>query len=843
VDALDQDMAQFDKTYKPGGTAVKERPGKADSLDADMSAFDKAYNTPPVVFKTPAVKNWVRGAFEQGMGIDQVAAMRPNFARSAIEHEHNQWQVEKQGGGVTPISQLVGQQPPSGPLISHYRDKPLPVAAHPAPLPYVRPGAQAIGEALRNGDKETAAQLSVASGIPLNHPEVQQAASQFDYSAPSMTKPIGEALGAITAASGEGAKWITDKVWKASYVNGPQNPMAGPMSSPTDDMEKAQRVQDVLSGKVKTPKALLEAGKNAGQIVPFFVGGVPGAFVRGLGAVTLFLPNEQGEMGAVSLIKGEALRGGKTWKAIQQGDWGTVVENAPALLTDAYVLFKGGQEGLGAIEHPIETAATAGGPEARAAAFGHEDAPRPYTEAEAKSNHSKALSKARVQLQAAKDSGTSPQIIARLQAQHDELNTLRDFTTGEKFGTNLVARKNPPAQGAAIPEQASPEPSSAKQTPNWGEKRGDLRRKIADYATVKGLDEEAAGDELTKERHRQYQEFISKLEDGDVLLDHDGNVTVHKNGYAYKLRQVGKSLVGSRDNVRLGGAKADALKVIGKVELNPGFGLDFADNADAVRTIDAAAKANGIGLGFDVDSTPAAQGVDAQGAAIPVDGKPFEFPYVRNTKKATNEGGRFGQDVEPSGRYMLQGKPVDRPNMESGTARFEKPLVVDFGEGYQEPGNWKKVLSQKYGGKTGNALSQAIRDDGYDGIVTIGETAGEKHTLEIVDLRRQPPPPPSSAPSAPETAPVKAQGAAETQAEAGEPPAPAAEPPKVELSEGRTVEKIARKLKNAGEDWDSLSDEQKSERFLKRYESESLKEHQESMDQFFDWIRCGGGKI
>jgi hypothetical protein len=75
---------------------------------------------------------------------------------------------------------------------------------------------------------------------------------------------------------------------------------------------------------------------------------------------------------------------------------------------------------------------------------------------------------------------------------------------------------------------------------------------------------------------------------------------------------------------------------------------------------------------------------------------------------------------------------------EKGSVRFENPLVVDFGGGYGTPTNWKNVLSSQYGGKTGLKLTKAIRDAGYDGIVTIEPSKGPNrpaYTSEIVDIR------------------------------------------------------------------------------------------------------------
>jgi len=96
-------------------------------------------------------------------------------------------------------------------------------------------------------------------------------------------------------------------------------------------------------------------------------------------------------------------------------------------------------------------------------------------------------------------------------------------------------------------------------------------------------------------------------------------------------------------------------------------------------------------------------------------------------------GARFGQDVEPAGRYYIK-KPEghrEMPNWLESTVTFQNPLVIDWGKGgYADPDNWKQVLHKKYG-KKGKALSRALLKDGYDGIITIKD--GE--TSEIVDLK------------------------------------------------------------------------------------------------------------
>ena len=120
---------------------------------------------------------------------------------------------------------------------------------------------------------------------------------------------------------------------------------------------------------------------------------------------------------------------------------------------------------------------------------------------------------------------------------------------------------------------------------------------------------------------------------------------------------------------------------------------------------------------------------------------PIDFDYIHNAEKSPNMGSRFGQDVEPHGRYIQQkpstwrGDEIERqivPQTSSGSVRFNKPYVLDVGAGYGEPTNWKNVLSKQYGGLKGRELSEALIKDGYDGVITFGPKHGA--TSEVVDL-------------------------------------------------------------------------------------------------------------
>lgn len=116
-------------------------------------------------------------------------------------------------------------------------------------------------------------------------------------------------------------------------------------------------------------------------------------------------------------------------------------------------------------------------------------------------------------------------------------------------------------------------------------------------------------------------------------------------------------------------------------------------------------------------------------------GQSITIEYIRNTNKSPNFGDLYGQHIEPAGRYMTlkpEGfKKENHPHIEVGTITFKNPLVIDFGGGYQNPTNWKFVLSSQFKNKKGKYLSREIAKKGYDGIITL-----EKNGIpgEIVDI-------------------------------------------------------------------------------------------------------------
>ena len=131
-----------------------------------------------------------------------------------------------------------------------------------------------------------------------------------------------------------------------------------------------------------------------------------------------------------------------------------------------------------------------------------------------------------------------------------------------------------------------------------------------------------------------------------------------------------------------------------------------------------------------VDNTKASEKQEVN--KIKQDGS-ITMTYVRNANTNTqNYGSRYGQNIEPAGEYMsmdtMEGK-YKIPGFEYGTIDFKKPLILEQKD--TTPNGWKKDLSNKYGGLTGKKLSDAIKKDGYDAIMTKDE---DGNFIEVVNL-------------------------------------------------------------------------------------------------------------
>lgn len=115
---------------------------------------------------------------------------------------------------------------------------------------------------------------------------------------------------------------------------------------------------------------------------------------------------------------------------------------------------------------------------------------------------------------------------------------------------------------------------------------------------------------------------------------------------------------------------------------------------------------------------------------------PITFDYIHNTEKSPDFGNRYGQDIEPHGRYISMrpenrdAETLDPKRHETGTVTFQNPLHIPFGGGYSDESNWKHQLSKQFDNKTGKDLSDAVRGAGHDAIMTYDDYGPD----EIVDL-------------------------------------------------------------------------------------------------------------
>lgn len=112
------------------------------------------------------------------------------------------------------------------------------------------------------------------------------------------------------------------------------------------------------------------------------------------------------------------------------------------------------------------------------------------------------------------------------------------------------------------------------------------------------------------------------------------------------------------------------------------------------------------------------------------------YVHIKNAGPV-NTGMDFGQKLEPAGEYMsmdtMRGTAkVNQPNYEYGTIQFKNPLILEW-KNTRSTG-WKKDLSEMFGGKTGKALSNAIKKAGYDAVMTYDEYRGRREWVEIVNL-------------------------------------------------------------------------------------------------------------
>ena len=130
------------------------------------------------------------------------------------------------------------------------------------------------------------------------------------------------------------------------------------------------------------------------------------------------------------------------------------------------------------------------------------------------------------------------------------------------------------------------------------------------------------------------------------------------------------------------------------------------------------------------------QQVDEVIESVPqVTKEPITFRYSRNKEKAPYMGKTFAQDIEPAGEYinLHQKEWGELPNFEYGQIQFKNPLFLEHKT--TGHGGWKTDLSEMYGGKTGKELSEAIKKDGYDGIITTNPNGDYNEIVNLSGLK------------------------------------------------------------------------------------------------------------
>lgn len=91
---------------------------------------------------------------------------------------------------------------------------------------------------------------------------------------------------------------------------------------------------------------------------------------------------------------------------------------------------------------------------------------------------------------------------------------------------------------------------------------------------------------------------------------------------------------------------------------------------------------------------------------------------MKNMEPAPYMGSRFGQDVEPSGTYVLEkdfDRKLDKPWVE-GQAEIKKPLFIEVNDDTLI--SYKYELAKKYKAK-GKRLTEKLMAVGYDAIITM----------------------------------------------------------------------------------------------------------------------------
>ena len=107
--------------------------------------------------------------------------------------------------------------------------------------------------------------------------------------------------------------------------------------------------------------------------------------------------------------------------------------------------------------------------------------------------------------------------------------------------------------------------------------------------------------------------------------------------------------------------------------------------------------------------------------------------------------GDVGQAIEPTGDYLNLYTAQDREGnvagFDYGMITFNNPLLLEFNNTTST--GWKKSLSELFENKTGSALNKAVKDAGFDGILTVELYKNRYYFNESVNLSATKTPDPS----------------------------------------------------------------------------------------------------
>lgn len=98
-----------------------------------------------------------------------------------------------------------------------------------------------------------------------------------------------------------------------------------------------------------------------------------------------------------------------------------------------------------------------------------------------------------------------------------------------------------------------------------------------------------------------------------------------------------------------------------------------------------------------------------------VENTPMVIDIMKNPESAPHMGGRFGQDVEPKGTYVLKlVNGADSRGWLIGKAKIDKPLMIDVND--MTLIQYKRDLATEYKAKGAN-LTKKLMGKGYDALI------------------------------------------------------------------------------------------------------------------------------